>query len=123
LLTRASDGLGGDVSDACRVLAEDVGVDAQGHGGVSVAEPCGYHVNRDSGEQQCGRVQMAQIMESSVRQRLGPGSDRLVVLVDQLGDERGHGVGVERFAPPARIAAPSGASEPSLRAVAVPSRC
>ena len=48
LLTRALDGLGEDVSDADRVLAEDVGVDAQGHGGVGVAEAGGDHVEGDA---------------------------------------------------------------------------
>jgi hypothetical protein len=41
LLTGAHDGLGEDVADACRVLAEDMGVDPQGHGRVGVAEPSG----------------------------------------------------------------------------------
>jgi len=47
LLTRALDGSGEDVSDADSVLAQHVGVDPQGHGGISVAQPCGDHVNRD----------------------------------------------------------------------------
>lgn len=58
LLARAFNGLGEDVSDADGVLAQYVGVDPQRHGGV-VAEPCGHHVNRDPGEEQCGRVQVA----------------------------------------------------------------
>ena len=33
-----------------------------------------------------------------MRESLCRGSDRLVVLVDQLGHERGHGVGIERLA-------------------------
>jgi hypothetical protein len=48
LLTRAFDGLREDVSDTDRVLAEDVGVDAQGHGGVSVAEASGDDVDGDA---------------------------------------------------------------------------
>jgi hypothetical protein len=59
LLTRAVDGLGEDVADSCRVLAEDVGVDAQGHGRVGVAEAGGDDVDRDAREQQCGGVQVA----------------------------------------------------------------
>jgi hypothetical protein len=56
LLTRAFDGLGEDVSDTDGVLTEDVGVDAQRHGGVGVTEPCGDHVDGDSREEQRGRV-------------------------------------------------------------------
>jgi hypothetical protein len=59
LLTLASDGLGEDVADTGRVLAEDVGVDAQSNGGVGVAEAGGDDVDGDSCEQQCGRVQVA----------------------------------------------------------------
>ena len=59
LLTLALDGLGESVADTCGVLAEDVGVDAQGHGGVGVAQPGSDHMDRDSREQQCGRVQVA----------------------------------------------------------------
>jgi hypothetical protein len=73
LLTRVLDGLGEDVSDACRVLAEDVGVDAQRHRGVSVAETSGYHVHRYPGQEQGGRVQVTQIMQPGMRQRLGRG--------------------------------------------------
>ena len=59
LLTLAFDGLGEDVADAGRVLAEDVGVDAQSDGGIGVAQAGGDHVDGDSREQQCGRVQVA----------------------------------------------------------------
>jgi hypothetical protein len=62
------DSLGEDVADACRVLAEDVGVDAQGYGGVGVAEPGGDYVDGDSREEQGGRVQVAQVMQPGVRQ-------------------------------------------------------
>jgi len=58
LLTRAFDGLSEDVSDTDRVLAEDVGVDPQGHGGVGVAEAGGDHVDGNA-RQQRGRVQVA----------------------------------------------------------------
>jgi hypothetical protein len=58
-LTRAFDGLGEDVSDADGVLAEDVGVDAQGYGGVGMAEAGGDDVDGDSREEQRGRVQVA----------------------------------------------------------------
>jgi hypothetical protein len=51
--------LGEDVADTCRMLAEDVRVDTQGHGGVDMAEAGGDDVNGDSREQQCGRVQVA----------------------------------------------------------------
>ena len=52
---RAVDGLGEDVSDACRVLAENMRVDPQGHGRVGVAEAAGDNVDRDSRGQR-GRV-------------------------------------------------------------------
>src|SRR5262250_1502421 len=45
---RLCDRLGEDVTDTCRVLAEDVGVDAQGHGGVGMAEAGGHDVNGNS---------------------------------------------------------------------------
>jgi len=48
LLTRAVDGLGKDVADACRVLAENVGVDAQGHGWIGMAEAGRDDVDRDA---------------------------------------------------------------------------
>ena len=52
---RSLDGLGEDVPDTGCVFAQDVGVDAQGHGGVGVAEAGGYDVDGDSGEcHDCG---------------------------------------------------------------------
>jgi hypothetical protein len=42
------DGLGEDVTDACRVLAEDMGVDTQGYSGVGMAEVGGNYVDRDA---------------------------------------------------------------------------
>jgi hypothetical protein len=56
---RSFDGLGEDVPDTGGVFAQAVGVDAQGHGGVSVAEAGGYDVDGDSGEKQRGGVQVA----------------------------------------------------------------
>jgi hypothetical protein len=47
--------------------------DPQRYGGVGVAKPCGDDVDRDSREQQRGRVQVAQIVQPSVGQRLGRG--------------------------------------------------
>jgi hypothetical protein len=41
--------LGEDVPDACRVLAQDMGVYAQGRRWISVAEASGDHVDRDAG--------------------------------------------------------------------------
>jgi hypothetical protein len=81
LLTRALDGLGEDVADACPVLAQDVRVDAQGYGRVGMPEPGGDHVHRHARQEQRGRVQVTKIMQTGVRERLGRGSDRLVVLV------------------------------------------
>jgi hypothetical protein len=63
LLSRAVDGLGEDVSDSCRVLAENVSVDAQCHGGISVAEASGDYVDRDACEQQCGGMQLTQVVQ------------------------------------------------------------
>ena len=60
---RSLDGLGEDVPDTGGVFAQDVGVDAQGYGGVGVAEAGGYDVDGDSGEKQRGRVQVAQIVQ------------------------------------------------------------
>jgi hypothetical protein len=56
-------------------------------------------VHRDPGEKQRGRVQVTQIVQPGMWQRPGRGSDRPVVSVDQLGHQRGHGVGVERLTP------------------------
>ncbi len=48
----------------CGVLAGDVRVDAQGHGGVGMAEAGSDDVDWDAREEQCGRVQVA-IMRNS----------------------------------------------------------
>jgi len=48
------------------VFAQDVGVDAQGHGGVGVAEAAGYDVNGDSGEKQRDGAQVAQIVQAGM---------------------------------------------------------
>jgi len=57
LLTRAFDGLGEDVSDTRGVLAENVCVDAQGHGRVGVAEAGGDDVDRSAaGRRLAGRI-------------------------------------------------------------------
>jgi hypothetical protein len=76
-----------------------VRVDAQGHGRVRVAKAGGHDVDWDSSKQQRGRVQVMQIMQAGVGQRLVGRPDCLVVRIDQLGHQRGHGVRVERFAP------------------------
>jgi hypothetical protein len=73
LLTLASDGLGEDVADARRVFTEDVGVDAQGHGRVGVAEPGGDHVDGDARKEQRGRMQVAQIMLAGREAAVWPG--------------------------------------------------
>ena len=51
--------MGEDVSDACRVLAKNVGVDAQGHGRVGVTEAGRDNVDRDASHEQRGGVQVA----------------------------------------------------------------
>ena len=58
---RSLDGLGEDLPDTGCVFAQYVGVDAQGYGGVGVAEAGGHDVDGDSGEKQRGRVQVAQL--------------------------------------------------------------
>jgi len=58
------------------VFAQDVGVDAQSHGGVGVAEAGGYDVDGDSGEKQRGRVQVAQIVQPGMGEWGGWGSGR-----------------------------------------------
>lgn len=87
------DGLGEDVPDTGGVLARDVGVDAQGYGGVGVAEAGGCDVDGDSGEKQRGRVQVAQIVQPGMGEWGGWGSGRPVVCVDQLGHECADRVG------------------------------
>lgn len=64
------DGLGEDIFDAERVFAQHVRVDAQRHGRVRVAEPGRLPHARDSGQEQGGRVQVPQIMQAGVRERL-----------------------------------------------------
>lgn len=44
-------------------------------------------------------MQVAQIVKPGVRQGLSGRDDRLVVAVDQLGHQRGDGIGVKRLAP------------------------
>jgi hypothetical protein len=44
--------LGEDVPDACRVLAQDMEADAQGHRWISVAKASGDHVDRDARQEQ-----------------------------------------------------------------------
>ena len=56
LLMRVADCLGEDVSDSRRVLAENVGVDAQCHGRVGVTEASRDDVDRDARQQERGRV-------------------------------------------------------------------
>ena len=67
------------------MLAEDVGVNAQGHGGIGVAEANSGYVDRDACEQQRGREQVAQVMQPCPRQRLDRGVTgllcRLIILV------------------------------------------
>ena len=65
--------MGEDVPDTGCVFARDVGVDAQGHGGAGVAEAGGYDVDRDLGEKQRGRVQVAQIVQPGMREWRGRG--------------------------------------------------
>jgi hypothetical protein len=49
------------------MLAYHVGVDPQGYGWVGVAEPGSHDMDRDPGKQQCGGVQVPQVMQASMR--------------------------------------------------------
>ena len=48
-----------------------------------MAEPGGRDMDRNPGEKQRGRVEMPQIMQASIRERLSRVRDLLVVLADQ----------------------------------------
>jgi hypothetical protein len=63
--------LGENVSNAECVFAQHVRVDAQRHGRVCVAEPGSHHMHGHSGQEQRGRVQVTQIMQAGMRERLG----------------------------------------------------
>ncbi len=67
------------------MFAQDVGVDPQCHGRVSVTEPGSDDVDRDAGQQQGGRVQVAKIVQPGVGERPGRWRDcvlwRLISLV------------------------------------------
>jgi hypothetical protein len=65
------DGSGEDIADAKGVFAQHMRVDAQRHGWVGVAKPGGHDMYRDSGEEQRGRVQVAQIMQAGMGECLG----------------------------------------------------
>lgn len=58
-------------------------------------------MHRNSGEQQRGRVQVAQIVQPGTGEWTGGGGNRLVIFADQLAHQPGYGVGAERFPPPA----------------------
>jgi hypothetical protein len=81
---RSLDGLGEDVPDTGCVFAQDVGVDAQGYGGVGVAEAGGYDVDGDSGEKQRGRVQVAQIVQPGMGEWRGQGVTHLLCALISL---------------------------------------
>lgn len=55
------------------VLAQDVGVDAQSHGRIGMAEAGGDHMDWDAREQQGGCMQVAKIMQPCVGERPGWG--------------------------------------------------
>jgi hypothetical protein len=59
------DGSSKDVTDAQCVFAQHVGVDAQGHCRICVAEPGGQHMHGNSGREQRGRVQVTWIMQAA----------------------------------------------------------
>ena len=92
-------GLGEDVTHACRLFTQDVRVDPQCHGRVSVTEPGSDDMDRDACQQQGRRVQVAKIVQPGVGERPGRWRVCVVMAVDQVGHERSHGVGVERLSP------------------------
>ena len=49
------------------MLAQNVRVDAKGHGWVGVAKPGRHHVHRNPGQKQRGRVQVVQIVHVGAR--------------------------------------------------------
>jgi hypothetical protein len=105
---------GEDIPDTEGMLAENVRVDAQRYGRISVAEPGGDNMDRHPGQQQRRGMQVTQVMQTGMRQRLSR-RHRFVVRGNQLVHERGHGVRVERLAPfggedQAVTVAPGGAS-------------
>jgi hypothetical protein len=65
-----------------------------------MAEPGGHHMHRNSGEEQCGRVQVAQIVQAGMGGcRAGLVAESLYLLISLLISA--DTVGVERFASPA----------------------
>lgn len=51
------------------MLTKHMRVDPQGHGRVGVAKASGDYMHGNPRNQQCGGVQMTQIMQASPRQR------------------------------------------------------
>ncbi|GAA3510461.1 hypothetical protein GCM10023075_72230 [Streptosporangium album] len=79
---------------------DDVGVDAEGDGRAGVSESGRHDADGDAGQEERGRVDMAEVVKPRVGER-----DirlRLVVCVDQLWHEGTHRVGVDRLGPSPR---------------------
>jgi hypothetical protein len=77
---RGLNGLGEDVGGGGLGGADHVGVDPERDGWVGVAEPGRDDVDRDAGQQQGRGVEVPQVVQSGVRQRVlrpGPSSGRL----------------------------------------------
>jgi len=72
LLTDALTACAKQIADAEGVLAQHMRVDAQRHAWVGVAKPGGHDMDRNPGKEQCGRVQVAQIMKAGVGESGSP---------------------------------------------------
>jgi len=57
------------------VLTQHVRVDPQRNSRISVAETRGYYMDGNPGKQQCGGVQVTQIVQPDMRHRPGRRSD------------------------------------------------
>lgn len=65
---RGLDGLAEHVTDTLGVLTQDMGIHAQRHGRVGMAEAGCYDVDRHSCQQQGGGAHVAKIVKPGMRQ-------------------------------------------------------
>jgi hypothetical protein len=79
---RSRDGLGEDVADTGGMLAQHMGVDAQGRHWVGMAKLRCHDKRRNPGKKQRGRVQVAQIVLPDMGSEVaGGGADLLYQLI------------------------------------------
>jgi hypothetical protein len=95
LLTRAVDGLGEDVAYPCRVLAEDVRVNARGYGRVGMAKAGGDHMDRTPARSKVVACRWRRSWSRAWGSGLAGGVTDLLCRLIILAHERGHGVGIE----------------------------